>query len=367
MQFKGQAKPPVGIIFDSDMGNGIDGALALALLYGFDGKNEARVVSLSVSRSNLSSAAFCEVVGRFYAGAVNGAFFAGGFGRNLPVGLALNGKMKDESPMVSVPLAKMNAEGKPVYAHGISKINDTAEVPALIRNAFTSQHDQNSIAILAGPATNFAGALNLPGVKDLLTRKCRYLVMTGGAFPDGKPEFNIKTDIPAARKLFAEWPTPIVISGYEIGEALPYPAASIEKDFAWSPAHPVVDAYKAFKPMPYDAPTGDMSSVLYAIHPQDGYFKLSDPGTISVLDDGRTKFTPSPEGKHRYLILDPAQKERIIKTYTEVASAKPVVRAPRFRQQQVKDKEEQELKDKELKDKEIPAKPSDLKPPAPPQ
>jgi inosine-uridine nucleoside N-ribohydrolase len=357
MQFKGNVKPPVGIIFDSDMGTSIDGALALALLYGFDGKNEARVVSISVSRSNLSSAAFCEVVGRFYAGAVDGAFFAGGFGRNLPVGLAVNSKMKDETRMLSVPLARMNAEGKSVYAHGIHKLNDTAEVPALLRNAFTSQHDQNSIAILTGPATNFAQVLDLPGVKDLLSRKCRYLSMTGGAFPDGKPEVNIKSDIPAARKLFAEWPTPIVVSGYEIGEALPFPAASIEKDFAWSPAHPVVDAYKAFKPMPYDAPTWDMSAVLYGIRPQEGDFKLSDPGIITVLDDGRTKFTPSAQGKHRYLILDPAQKDRIIKVYTELASAKPVPRVPRFRQ---KDKE---LKDKELQDKE--SKPAEVTPPAP--
>lgn len=368
MQFQGQVKPPVGIIFDSGMGSSIDGALALALLYGFDGKNDARLISVSVSRANLSSAAYCEAVGRFYAGAVNGGF--GGVGRSLPVGLAVDGKIKDETPMLAVPLAKMTADGKPLYANGIHQLNDTAEVPALIRNAFTSQYDQNSIAILAGPATNFAQVLDLPRVKDLISAKCRFLVMAGGAFPGGKPEFNIKADIPAARKLFAEWPTSIILSGSEIGDALPFPAASIEKDFAWSPNHPVVDAYKAFRPMPYDAPTGDMSAVLYAVHSQDGYFKLSEPGTITVMDDGRTKFTPSAQGKHRYLILDPAQKERILKVYTEVASAKPVVRAPRFprkekelKEKELKDQElkDQELKDKDLKDKEIPVKPSETK------
>ena len=36
-----------------------------------------------------------------------------------------------------------------------------------------------------------------------------------------------------------------------------------------------------------------------------------DPGTITVLDDGRTRFTPAADGKHRYVIVDPAQKERI--------------------------------------------------------
>jgi inosine-uridine nucleoside N-ribohydrolase len=332
MQFPGQGKPPVGIVFDSDMGNSIDDALALALLYGFDGKNEARVVSVSVSKPNLKAAAFCETIGRFYAGTVSGAF--GGFGRTLPIGLASEGKNPEDTSMLTVPLSKRNAEGAPVYEHGIHNLNDTAEVAALIRNAFTAQYDQNAIVVLAGPATNLVKVLDLPGAKDLIARKVRFLSVVGGAYPDGQPESNIKSDIPAAKKLFAEWPTPIVASGHEVGGALLFPASSIEKDFAWSPAHPVVDAYRAYKPMPYDAPTWDMTAVLYAVRPQEGYFKLSGTGTIGVLDDGRTKFTPSPEGKHRYLILDPAQKERIVKTYTEIASAKPVQRQPRFRRKQ---------------------------------
>jgi hypothetical protein len=173
MQFPGQGKPPVGIIFDSDMGANIDNALALALLYGFDGKNEARVVSVSVSKSNLRAAAFCEVVGRFYSGAVSGAF--GGFARTLPVGLSTDGKIPEDTPMLTVPLAKRNADGTPVYDSGIHKLNDTAEVSALIRNALTAQHDQNSIVVLAGPATNLVKVLDVPGAKELISQKVRIL------------------------------------------------------------------------------------------------------------------------------------------------------------------------------------------------
>jgi inosine-uridine nucleoside N-ribohydrolase len=352
MQLAEQDKLPVGIIFDSDIGNRIDDTLALALLYGFDGKREARVVSVSVTKSNLKAAAFCEAVGRFYAGAVSGAFSA--VGRTLPVGLATDGKMPEDTALLTVPLAKLNAEGAPAYSHGIEKLNDTAEPTALIRNAFTAQHDQNCIVVLVGPATNLVKVLDLPGVKEVIAKKVRFLALMGGAYPQGAPEFNIKTDIPAARKLFAEWSTPIVASGYEVGEALLFPASSIESDFSWSPAHPIVDAYRAYKPMPYDAPTWDMTAVLYAVRPDANYFRLSDPGTISVLDDGRTKFSPSPGGKHRYLILDPAQKENIVKTYIEIASAKPVPRQPRRRQQQQEQQQPPE-----------PAKPPQVKPPAP--
>jgi hypothetical protein len=320
-----QEKTPIGIAFDCGLGDSIDEALALALLYGLEGKNEARVISLSVSKPNLKAAALCEAIARFYNGASSGAF--GAVGRTLPVGLADEGKSKEDTPMLTVPLSRLNGEGAPLYNHGIDNLNDTAEVRALIRNALSQQPDQSCVVVLTGSATNLARTLLLPGVKDIISRKARFLSIVGGTYP-------IKSDIAAAKKLFAEWPTPIVVTGDEIGSSLLFPASSIENDFAWAPAHPVTDAYRAYKTMPYDAPTSAMAALLYAVRPQENYFKLSEPGTISALDDGRTKLTPAPEGKHRYLILDPEQKDRVIKTYTELVSAKPVPRQPRFRRQQ---------------------------------
>jgi hypothetical protein len=142
-------------------------------------------------------------------------------------------------------------------------------------------------------------------------------------------ETGMQADAAAARKVLAEWPTPIVTVGREIGEALPFPGDSIDKDFAYSTAHPIADAYRAYKPMPYDAPACAMAAMLYAVHPNDGYFKLSGGGNP------------------RSLILDPGQKERIIHTYIEMASAKPVPRKPRrppADKDKDKDKKEEEKK-----------------------
>ena len=77
--------------------------------------------------------------------------------------------------------------------------------------------------------------------------------------------------------------------------------------------------------------------MLYAVKPEAGFFKTSDPGTVTFGNDGRAKFSPDANGKHRYLILDPAQKDTILKLYTEYASAKPV---PRARPQFVDDKKD---------------------------
>lgn len=327
MQGPTSEKPPVGVVFDSDLGNRIGGVLALALLYGLEGRDEARIVSLSVSKSNLKAAAFCEVMARFYAGAYSEDFAT--LVRIPPVGLSVDGKLPEDTPILTAPLSRRDAGGQPVYHHGIHKLTDTAEVAALIRNRFTAQHDQNCVVVLAGPATNLARVLEVPGVTDLISRKVRFLSVAGGAYPEGEPELSIQTDVPAAQKLFAEWPTPIVASGREVGEALLFPASSIKKHFAWSQYHPVVDAYRAYQPMPYDAPTEQMAAALYAVRPEQGYFRLSEPGRISVLADGRTRFTPSPDGRHRYLTLNPAQKKRILQVYTEIAGARPVPRRRR--------------------------------------
>jgi hypothetical protein len=324
-------KPPVGIVFDSALSR-VDDALAMALLYGLDGKKEERLVSVSISRANLKAAIYSDVVGRFYAGAVSGAIGFGG--RTLPVGLADSGALKDDQAFFAKPLLRSTADGNPAYPSDIHNDLDTAEVAAVIRNALTAQWDGNTIIVVSGPASNLARVLAAGGAKDWIQRKVKLLVFTGGRFPEGPTESNVKADIESARRLFAEWPTPIVACGAEMDGLVSYPGSSIEKDFAWSPAHPVADAYKDGGAMPYDAPVWAMDSGLYAVRPQEGYFKVSDAGTIAVLDDGRTKFTPSAGGKHRYLIFDPAQKERIVKAYTEIASAKPVERPQRIPQKQ---------------------------------
>jgi hypothetical protein len=359
MQATPQEKPPVGIIFDSDIGNDIDDALALALVKGFEGaeKPEARLISVSVTKSNLKAAAFCEAVDRFFS-AIADRDTPPRFRRfrGLPVGFTDDGMSPDDTPLLTVPLAKLDASGEPVYPHGIKKLNDTAEPLALIRNAFTAHHDQNAVVVLAGRATNLARVLDLPGTRELISSKVRFLVIAGGAFPEGGPEPAIQADIAAAQKLFADWPTPIVAAGMEIGAGLPYPGSSITNDFGWAEHHPIVDAYKAYRPMPYDAPSAALAAALYAVRPEAGYFRLSAPGVIRVSSDGKTSFSESADGRHRYLIADPAQKEAIVETYTKTVSAMPAPRElPNFLKRLIEQEKKEEEK-KLLEEKEKAAK-----------
>jgi inosine-uridine nucleoside N-ribohydrolase len=149
----------------------------------------------------------------------------------------------------------------------------------------------------------------------------------GGAFPAGPPEYNIKTDIPSAQKLFAEWPTPIVASGYEIGEKILYPAASIFHDYGYVPDHPLAEAYRDYMKMPYDRPMWDPTAALYAVRP--GSFSLSPRGAITVDEDGRTHFTADDNGKHRYLTASPEQCSAALRAIIELAGSPPSLPAAR--------------------------------------
>jgi len=323
-----QIKQPVGAIFDCAMGVNPGDALALALLYGFDGKDEIRVASLSVNHTPLEGAAFSDAIAHFYTASAAGVGISSG---RLAVGFAPPPSTIAPGAMLTEPLARRGADGKPVYSTDVTDITQTADVSALWRSALTAQDDDHAIVAITGPFTNAARFLAMGGASELIAHKVKYLVFAGGSFPDGAADWNVKSDIDAAKKVFAEWPTPIVAVGREVGQQLRFPGASLDKDFAWSPAHPVADAYRAFRPAPYDAEGTALAAILDGVRPLENYFKTSGPGTIKVSDDGRTAFTAGQNGKHSYLIVDPAQTAKIVQTWTEIASAKPVPPKPRFR------------------------------------
>ena len=331
MQLPGKKLPPLGVIFDSSMGRKIDDVLALGSIFGLTvrQKPEVRVISVTVSHGNLKAAAFCDAMAWFFTDwrqrELPKRFRRRSQGslKALPVGLLVENGSSPDVPMIAAALSQRDVNGELSYRHTVNRLSDTADVAAVIRNALTAQHDQNAVVVLTGPATNLARLLDLHNIKPLLARKIRHLVMEASVHPEATSNYNITHDISAARKLFAEWPTPIIVADPEIGRALPYPGSSIEKDFSWTTRHPVVDAYRAYQKMPYNAPSTAVVVALHAIRTKRGYFHVSKPGRIDILKSGRLKFAPSADGQHSYLSLDTKQKSRIIETYRDVLSSIP--------------------------------------------
>ena len=227
---RGAAQGP-GIVFDSDMGRNIDGAIALAMLYSLGPKG--RVIAVGVSSSSLEAAAFCDAVGRFYSG--DPAARSTGTSAVLPVGLPADAPPLANTAMLSGPLGMAKPDGSPVFYHDVRSLIDTADVSVLYRNALLTQKDGEGLVVLAGPATNLAHALAVKRFADVFAAKAGLLVVAAGAYPEGRPDPRIKADIPAARQLFANWPTPIVAVGTEVGDAFHIRAIASRPI---SPGHP---------------------------------------------------------------------------------------------------------------------------------
>jgi|RhiMethySRZTD1v2_1073278.scaffolds.fasta_scaffold739468_2 hypothetical protein len=298
MQNRGAALAP-GILFDSDMGRNFDTAVALCMLCAL---GRGRVIAIGVSHSSLDAAAFCDGIARFY-----------GTGGGLPIGLAEEGPKLESPAMVQPPAGTTRPN--------IRSITDTGDPPVVFRNALLTQQDMQGIVVLAGPATNVARMLDLNGARAIVASKVRLLVMGAGALAGSDVDPRIRADVAAARRVFAEWPSPIVVIGTEAGNAMPYPAMKLESDLAAIPNHPVLPALRESKPG--NITTQAVLAALYASNANADYFKLSASGTMEVSNDGQTRLKEASAGKHRYLVVETAQKERITEAYVAMATAKP--------------------------------------------
>jgi len=312
-------------MIDSDLGVYSDTLLALALAFGLDAKNEARVAALSVSRPDLSAAQFCESVRNFYSG-LRGAAAVRMFGRALPVGMA-EGPLVKPTPAFESVLARKSADGQPVYGNNVVEVNDTAEPRALIRNAFTAQHDQNAILILAGPATTLARMMELPGVKQIVAAKVRYLVLAAGDFRSGRLDPRVEADPAALTRLLELWPGQVIAVGCEMNESLPLDQAALETAWAWATEHPIAEAWKQSKPG--EIRTRDTVALLHAGRRHEKYFAESEPGMIRVSGKGVTEFVPSTGGRHLRLSADTAQLEKARAAAVDLIATKPTPRGPR--------------------------------------
>ncbi|MBL8219156.1 MAG: hypothetical protein JNL62_07995, partial [Bryobacterales bacterium] len=59
------AASPVSIIFDTDMGNDIDDALALACLHSLESLGEVKLLGVTITKDNRHAAPFVDLVNHF--------------------------------------------------------------------------------------------------------------------------------------------------------------------------------------------------------------------------------------------------------------------------------------------------------------
>jgi purine nucleosidase len=317
---RAQAAEPVPLMFDTDICGDCDDVLALAMIHALESRGLCRLLAVTISADHEQAAPFVDAVNTFY-------------GRgNIPIGVVGKGGVVEKSAFLSLAEEK-DASGRFRYPH--DPASGRRGGTAVLRATLAAQPDGSVVIAQVGFSTNLARLLQSPpdevsslAGRALVERKVKLLSLMAGAFQsvEGNAhflEYNVIKDVASARELAERWPTPMVYSGFEIGIALPYPAVSIERDYRYVAHHPVAEAYVRRNPPPHNRPTWDLTSVLFAVLPDRGYFDISPRGTVTVEPDGFTRFSNQPPGRQSFLILRPEQKPRVLEALVQLSSQPP--------------------------------------------
>lgn len=296
------------VIFDTDIGNDVDDILALSMLYHDHKKGLIDLKAITISKGNPAAVGYTDMLNRYYGLPEIPLAYVGNDGKTPEAGPYLNQTLRFE------------IDGKYPFKADTNLYKQVPEAYKLQRKLLSEAADHSISFIVVGFSTNIAKLLHsvpdefsdLSG-KELVSRKVAKMYMMGGRFSDQPySEYNIVKDISAAQTVFNEWPTPIEVSGWEVGSELKFPAKALLEHFPPYWEHPLVNSYFHYIKMPYDRETWDLTAVLQAVRPEKKYFKLSKPGKITIDDKGVSTFQARPSGKHRYFILHAQDKEKIM-------------------------------------------------------
>ncbi len=308
------AAAPAKIIFDTDMAEDVDDAGALAVLHALANRGEAEILATMISSRNESVGPCLDAINTYYGRPEIPIGYVQGLRYGYPGGADAN----KETP--SNYAGKVAAQ----FPHDLMKSSDAPEAARLYRKILAAQPDASVVIVTVGFLTNLQNLLNT--TKDesspldgeaLVRRKVRLWVCMGGKFPDGLfpnggSEYNVNYDTTASVRAINDWPTPVVFTGFEIGNRI----KSGQRLRETPESNPVRACYQHFNGLK-DRESWDHTAVLFAVRGEKDYWTLSAPGFCLMharVPFGYNEWIPGTEKNHRYLIskMAPADVGRVL-------------------------------------------------------
>ncbi len=281
---------PASIIFDSDMGPDYDDIGAIALLHAFADSGYIKILATVASTKYEGVAGVFNVINTY-------------FNRpDIPIGIPKkNGlDIRDWQHWSDTLLAN--------YPHTIKNNNEVPDAVEIYRKILAEQPDKSVTIVTVGFFTNLANLLQseadqyspLTG-KQLIQKKVKLLISMAGKFPAGK-EFNVHKDSAASQYVFLRWNTPVIFSGFEIGQKIKTGLPLIHNDEIHK--SPVKDVFRISIPLANEDKDGRMSwdetAVLLAAKGYAPYYTLRK-GTMEIMADGSNTWKTGG-GRHAYIV-----------------------------------------------------------------
>ena len=292
----------VPVILDTDIGPDYDDVGALAVLHALADSGRVRILATVASNKYPNAGPVLSVLNTY-------------FGRpNLPIGVPEG---------AAVAEADRQHWSDTLVARYPHRVRSNAALPdpvPVYRRALAAQPDTSVTIVTVGFLTNLVGLLASPpdaysplAGPALIHQKVKRLVCMAGQFPQGK-EFNIYKDAAAARTVFGAWPTPVLFSGFEIGEKI-HTGLPLVRNPAIRRS-PVQDVFRLAIPQDPNDRAGRMSwdqtAVLVAVLGPAPYYGVVD-GRLTLQPDGTNGWDPAGRG-HQYLVAQrpPAEVQALL-------------------------------------------------------
>jgi pyrimidine-specific ribonucleoside hydrolase len=305
-----QNKKAKAVIFDSDMGPDYDDVGAITMLHAFADSGYINLLA------TIASTKYEGVAGVFNS--LNTYFNR----PNMPIGVPANGlELKDWQHWTDTLLAN--------YPHKIKSNSEVLDATELYRKILSTQPDKSTTIITVGFFTNLSNLLQsgpdkyskLNG-KELVQKKVKELISMAGRFPAGK-EFNVEKDAAASQVVFSQWPTRILLSGFEIGHKIKVGLPLINNSKIKN--SPVKDVFRISIPMAKEDSAGRMSwdetAVLIAVKGYQPYYTLKE-GRMMVNEDGSN--TWDSKGKGHAHLVEKVSFENVRKEIQKLIQHQPV-------------------------------------------
>ena len=124
---------PVKIIFDTDMGNDIDDALALAVIHSLQSRGECELLAVTITKDHDECAPYIDAINTFY-------------GRgDTPIGEVVDGVTMFKSKFLGVGQVKDDGEYR--YPHDLTLGTPVPEATKLLRKTLASQPDGSVVMV----------------------------------------------------------------------------------------------------------------------------------------------------------------------------------------------------------------------------
>jgi len=296
---------PVPIIFDTDIAPDYDDVGAMAVLHALADKGEAKILATISCNAFETTVPTLSVLNTYF--------------KRPGITIGITKKTVPNKDCSQQWAQAINAK----YPHTLRSNAEAMEAVQLYRKILASQPDKSVTIVSVGFFTNLAGLLESAGDefsplagKELVSKKVKQLVSMAARLDKNNGtegyEFNVVVDAAASQKVISDWPTPVIISGFEIGEKVLTGIRLINNRSIL--ASPVKDAYEVA--LTKDKNTlgrnsWDQTAVLAAVRGIKPYFNTRMVN-FEVKADGKNVLIPGE--KFTYLVFKktPAEIATII-------------------------------------------------------